>query len=188
MSLTVAVLANGNCTACCQQETNAMSLSRNTSQYFTPWSTVPLEKPTVSKLIKKFLPICGTRRLITAFTSVHHLSLSWASSRQSMPPNPTSWRSILILSSLYAWVFQVDYLFPSGFPNKTLYMPLLSPTNLILLNLITWTILGEEYRSISSCGFLHSPVTSSLLGPNTIQPIPYQIFSHRQMSQNIKSK
>jgi hypothetical protein len=30
--------------------------------------------------------------------------------------------------------------------------------------------LGKEYRSFSSslCNFLHSPVTSSLLGPNTI--------------------
>ena len=32
----------------------------------------------------------------------------------------------------------------------------------------TKTILGEQYRSLSSslCSFLHSPITSSLLGPN----------------------
>ena len=41
----------------------------------------------------------GTRRFITAFTSARHLSLSWASSIQSTTPHPTSWRSILILSS-----------------------------------------------------------------------------------------
>ena len=41
----------------------------------------------------------GTRRFITTFTSARHLSLSWASSIQSIPPPPTSWRSILILSS-----------------------------------------------------------------------------------------
>ena len=66
-------------------------------------------------------------------------------------------------------------LFPSGFPNKTLYMALLSPINTtcpvhhILLD-ITRTILGEEYRLFSSslCSFLHSPVTSSLLGPNNL--------------------
>ena len=39
------------------------------------------------------------------------------------------------------------------------------PAFLILLELITRKILGEEYRSLSSllCSFLHSPVTSSLL-------------------------
>ena len=66
-------------------------------------------------------------------------------------------------------------LFPSVFPNKTLYETLLSairaacPAHLIL-DLITWTILGEESRSLSSslCSFLHSPVTSSLLGPNIL--------------------
>jgi hypothetical protein len=41
-----------------------------------------------------------------------------------------------------------------------------SPAHLILLDLITWTVVGELYRSLSSswCHFLHSPVTSSLLG------------------------
>ena len=43
-------------------------------------------------------------------------------------------------------------------------------TNLILLDLITRIILGEEYRSLISslCSFPHSPVTSSLLGPNIL--------------------
>ena len=51
------------------------------------------------KLVKKFPAFYGTRRFITAVTSARHLSLSWASSIQSIPPHPTSWRSILILSS-----------------------------------------------------------------------------------------
>ena len=40
--------------------------------------------------------------------------------------------------------------------------------HLIRLYFTTRTILGKEYRSLSSslCNFLHSPVASSLLGPN----------------------
>jgi hypothetical protein len=40
------------------------------------------------------------------------------------------------------------------------------------LYFITRKILGEQYRSLSSslCIFLHSPVTSSLLGPNILTP------------------
>ena len=44
------------------------------------------------------------------------------------------------------------------------------PAHLILLDLITRTMFGEQYRSLSStlCSFLHSPITSSLLGPNIL--------------------
>ena len=65
----------------------------------TPWCTVLLEKLTGFQLVKKFPTFHGTRRFITALTSVRHLSLSWASPIQSIYPHPTSWRSILILST-----------------------------------------------------------------------------------------
>ena len=45
----------------------------------TPWCRVPLEKLTGLQLVKKFPAFHGTRRLITALTSLRHLSLSWAS-------------------------------------------------------------------------------------------------------------
>jgi len=41
----------------------------------------------------------GTPRFITALTSVRHLPLSWANPIQSTYPHPTSWRSVLILST-----------------------------------------------------------------------------------------
>ena len=70
--------------------------------------------------------LLNTRRFITAFTSARHLSLSWASSIESIPPHTTSWTNILILSS-HLRLGLLSGLFPSGFPNKTLYTPLLSP-------------------------------------------------------------
>ena len=62
----------------------------------------------------------------SAFTNDRHLSLSWASSIQSVPPHPTSWRLVLILSS-HLRLGLPSGLVPSGFPTKFLYTSLLSP-------------------------------------------------------------
>jgi len=116
----------------------------------TPWCEVLLEKLTGLQLVKKFPVFHGIRRLITALTSLRHLSVSWASPIQSIYPHPTSWRSILILST-HLHLGLASGLFPTGFPTKTLYAPLSSPiratcpAHLILLDFITRTILGEEY-------------------------------------------
>ena len=88
------------------------------------------------------------------FTSARHLSLSWVSSIHSIPPHPISWRSIWILSHLRLSL--PSGLFTTVFPTKILYTPLMFliratwPTHLIFLRFITWTILGEQYRSFSS--------------------------------------
>ena len=65
------------------------------TSFLSALSRVLLEKLTGFQLVKKFPQLYGTRRFITASTSARHLSLSWASSIQSIPPHPTSWRSIL---------------------------------------------------------------------------------------------
>jgi len=65
----------------------------------TPWCRVLLEKLTGLQLVKKFPAFHGTRRFITLLASVRHLSVSWASPIQSIYQHPTSWRSILMLST-----------------------------------------------------------------------------------------
>jgi hypothetical protein len=63
-----------------------------------------------------------------------------------------------------------------GFPTKTLYNCLSSlmnatcTTHLIHLDMIGLMISGDEYKLRSSwlCNFRHSPVTSSILGPNIL--------------------
>ena len=208
----------------------------------TAWCRVLLEKLTGLQLVKKFPAFHGTRRFITALTSVRHLSLSRASPIESICPHPTSWRShpnIIHPSKPRSPQWSP----PSGFPSKNPYnpsphpyaphaqpisffsilssssalqlfmsfgllsyfvplLPLLrsvSSSSLpffsdhfsrhlpililaflsvllrmgsiyICLDFFTHTVLGEEYKSFSSslCNHLHSPVTSSFLGPNIL--------------------
>ena len=62
--------------------------------------------------------------------------------------------------------------FPHQDPIHPLSSPIRAtcPAHLILLDYITCTILGEEYKLFNSslCNLLHSPVTSSLQGPNIL--------------------
>jgi hypothetical protein len=77
-------------------------------------------------------------------------------------------------------------LFPLGFPTKTLYMPVHSPicttfpAHLILLDFITRTLLGDQYRSLSwlLCIFSLSHVTSSLLGPHILINTNLVVINH----------
>ena len=136
----------------------------------TPRSRVLSEKLKCLTLVNKLPAFYGPRRFITAFKRPHKLSLSGATLIQSMPPHTTSWRSVLILSSHLLLDITRGF-----FPTKTLYAPFLSPiratcpVNMSLLDLITRIIFGEEYKWSSSplCSLLHSPATSSILGPNT---------------------
>ena len=81
-------------------------------------------------------------------------------------PHPTSWRFILILSSLLQLTL-TSRLFPSGFPTKILYTPLLSPihatcpAHLILLDLTTWTVL-------TSLAYLLNPIWPMSTSPKIL--------------------
>jgi len=100
---------------------------KETITYFlTPRCRVLLEKLTGLQLITKCPAFHGTRRFITALTSVRHLPLSWASPIQSIYPHPTSWRSVPNYSPIYAYV--PSGLLPSGFPPRPYTHPLFSHT------------------------------------------------------------
>ena len=88
----------------------------------TPRCRVLLEKLTGLQLVKKFPAYHGTRRFNVALTNVRHLPLSRASPIRSITSHPTSWRSILILSTRLRLGLPSG-LFPSSFPTKTLYTP-----------------------------------------------------------------
>ena len=127
----------------CSQATIITSYYMNflITHSLTRWSRVLLQKLNCSKLVKKFPTFYGTRRFITAVTSACHLSLSWANSIQSIPPNHNSGISILILSS-HLRLGVPNGLFPLCFPTKTLHTTLLSP---IRATCPTHLISGNKY-------------------------------------------
>ena len=98
------------------------SLTYVITYLLTPMCRVLLEKLIGLQLVKKFPAFHGTRRFITALTTIRHLSLSCASPIQSIYPHPTACRSILILSTHLRLGLPSDLL-PSGFPTKTLHTP-----------------------------------------------------------------
>jgi hypothetical protein len=134
----------------------------------TPWCTVLLEKLTGLQLLKKYPAFHGTRRFITALTSVRHLSLSWASPIQSAYLHPTSWRSILILST-HLRLGLPSGLFPSGFPTKILYTPL-SPQ--IHPNIIHPSTPRSPQRSLSLRFPHQNPIHPPLLTHTRHMPSP----------------
>ena len=83
----------------------------------------PFERLTSYLLVKNSPTFYRTWRFIATFTSAYNLSVSWARSICSIPPHPTSWRSILILSSHLRLVLQ-SRLFPPPKPCMHLSSPL----------------------------------------------------------------
>ena len=132
----------------------------------TPWSRFLFQKLTAFQLVKKFPAFYGTQKFTTAFKSARHLSLSWASSTQSIPHISISEDTYYLPSKTGYSKWSLSFRFPnqnpvytSPFPH-TRYMPRPSHSS----RFYNPHILGEQYRSLSSslCSFLHSPVTSFL--------------------------
>ena len=77
-------------------------------------------------------------------------------------------------------------------PVYTAVLPLHAtcPAHLILIDYITRTIFGEQYKSLNSslCNFLHSPVTSSLLGPNILLSNPFSSSLSLRSTLNVSNQ
>ena len=143
----------------------------------TPCRRVFHAKLKVPHLVTKFPALFGTSRFISTFTTPRHPFLTWFRSIQSMPPQSTAWRSLLILLISMSHLCQClpSRLFTSGFPIKLFKAALpihiyTRSAHYIVLYLITWIIIGEintkERCSLGSLG--HSPVTSFLSGCNIL--------------------
>ena len=137
------------------------------------WSRVLLEKLTGFQLVKKFPTFYGTWRFITAFTSARHLSLPWASSIQSIPLHPTSWRFILTSHFLKLYLNIIIPYKPASkwslslrFPPPKPCIHLSSPPYALRAPPIQFlSILSPVVRSTSSygnclvpCGIVHSGI------------------------------
>ena len=123
------------------------------------------------------VPILGQPNPVHITTS-HLLEIHPNIIHPSMPRSP-QW-------SPYPRFPHQDPIHPFSSPIRATY-----PAHLILLYFITRTILGEEYKSFSSslCNLLHSPITSSLLGPNillnTIFSNTFSFLSSRNASDQV---
>ena len=108
----------------------------------TSWCRVLFEKLTGLQLVKNFPHFTEP-----ALKSLRHLTLSWTSPIQSIYPNPTSWRSILILSTIYDLVSPV-FSFPPISPARPYTPPLLTHTHTHLHTYLSINMEQTVFRNV----------------------------------------
>ena len=82
-----------------------------------PMEWILLEKLTGPQPVKKFPTFYGTWKYATAFTTACQPPLSWTGPMQPTTFHPTTWSSVLILSS-YLQLDLTSGIFSSIFPSK----------------------------------------------------------------------
>ena len=167
---------------------NVLIASNSLTYLLTPWCRVLLEKLTGLQLVKN---------------SPHFTEPEGSLPHYKLPPpfpilgqpnpvhTPTSHLLEILPNIIPQWSLSLR--FPHQDPIHPLSSPIRAtcPAHLFLLDFITRTILGEEYKSFSSslCHLLHSPVTSSLLGPNILLNIMFSntlsFFSSRNVNDQV---
>ena len=122
----------------------------------TPCSRVLLEKLTGFAVSQEIPHILWNNPKVHYRTHKRPPPVPILSQLHPVPTTPSHFMKILLILSSHLRLGLPNGLFPSGFPTKTLCTPLPSsiratcPAHLNILYFITRTILGEQYRSLSS--------------------------------------